>query len=308
LFELTLEIRVIEMWNNAKVLISHVAGKRMEAQGTDGVSRGQLKEGVLTGQEMLWFIPFHLSALKRSPLVETWIQSWLGEDAEVLSPEGWFKRGHDLLGGKYDAKGFWRHTIKTGTFIWDPPPAAALVAIEELKKARIKRQASMHVFVCPRLMKPEWFRQPYEASDIVLDVRVGTACWPLSMFEPLIIGIVLPFIKSPPWQLRSTPKMLKLGRELRHVWAGEEMDARDLLRQLLLDYQRIRTMPPDVVRQVLFFESRSPIPRQESGGRRGRKRKRPSSAAEIEISMGEETSIPQQFPDGSRLRSPHDPI
>jgi hypothetical protein len=139
-------------------MVSHIAGDRMRAQGTDGVSRGQLKEGVSAGKSMLSFIPLHLNAIERSPAVEPWLRSWLGEDAEVLSPEGWFERGHDLLGGKYDAKGFWRHATKKGTFIWNPPPAAASVAIEELRKARIKRQDSMHVFVCPRLMKPEWFR------------------------------------------------------------------------------------------------------------------------------------------------------
>jgi hypothetical protein len=308
LFELTLEVRVIEMRNNAKVIISHVAGERMKAQGTDGASRGQLKEGVSTGQDMLSFIPFHLSSIQRSPAVETWIRSWLGADAEVLSPEGWFERGHDLLGGKYDAKGFWRPNIKTGTFIWDPPPAAASVAIEELRKARIKRQDSMHVFICPRLMKTEWFRQLYKTADIVFDVPVGTACWPSSMFEPLIIGIVLPFISSPPWQLRSTPKMFKLGWELRRLWSGEEMDAGNLLHKFLLDYQRLRTLPPDVVRRMLFFESRSPLPRQESSRRGGRKRKRPTPSAEVEIGMGQETPVSRRFSGSARRRSPHDSL
>jgi hypothetical protein len=48
------------MRNDAKIIISHVSGEQMKSQGTDGVSRGQLKEGVLTGDEMLLFIPFHL--------------------------------------------------------------------------------------------------------------------------------------------------------------------------------------------------------------------------------------------------------
>jgi hypothetical protein len=120
------------MRNNAQVIIFHFLGESMKDQGMAGVSRGQLKEGVATGKDMLSFIPFHLSVIQRSPLVETWLRSWLGEDAEVLSPEGWFKGGHGHFGGKYDARGFWHHTIKTGTFIWNPPPAAALVAIKEL--------------------------------------------------------------------------------------------------------------------------------------------------------------------------------
>jgi hypothetical protein len=300
LYELALEVRVIEMRNNAKVMVSHISGDRMRAQGTDGVSRGQLKEGVSAGKSMLSFIPLHLDAIERSPAVEPWLKSWLGEDAEVLTPEGWFERGHDLLGGKYDAKGFWRHSTKKGTFIWNPPPAAASVAIEELRKARIKRQDSMHVFICPRLMKPEWFRQLYKAADIVFDVPVGTACWPSSMFEPLIIGIAFPFIRAPPWQLRSTPKMFKLGWQLRRVWAGEEMDSGNLLREFLLEYQRIRSMPPDVVRRVLFFESRCPIPRQGPGGRRARKRKRPHATTEDEVSLGKETQEGRRLPSRPR--------
>jgi hypothetical protein len=101
----------------------------------------------------------------------------------------------------------------------------------------------------------EWFCQLYKAANIVFDIPVGAVCWPASMFKPLIIGIVFPFISSPPWQSRSTPKMFKLGWQLRQVWTGEEMDAGDLLRNFLLEYQRIRTMPPDMVWRVLFFES-----------------------------------------------------
>jgi hypothetical protein len=65
----------------------------------------------------------------------------------------------------------------SGTFVWDPPPAGASIAIEELKKARIKCQDSLHVFVCPCLMKLEWFHQLYKATSIVFDVPVGSPYW-----------------------------------------------------------------------------------------------------------------------------------
>jgi hypothetical protein len=102
--------------------------------------------------------------------------------------------------------------------------------LEELRKARIKRQESLHVFVCPRLMKPKWFRQLYKAADIVFDLPVTSWCWPSLMFEPLIIGIVFPCIRVPPWQLRGTPKMFKLGGQLRQVWLSKDMDLGILLR------------------------------------------------------------------------------
>jgi hypothetical protein len=259
----------------------------MKAQGTDGMCRGQLKEGVSVGKDVLSFIPFHLSAVQRSASVETWIRSWLGPKADLLSPEGWFKRGHDLLGGRLDRKGFWRHEVKAGRFIWAPPPAAAEVTIEELRKARIKRHHSFHVFVVPRLMKPEWFRQLYKAADLVFDVPVGADCWPERMYKPLIIGLVFRFLRTPPWQLQLTPKMFSLARDLRGLWQGPQLGPGDILRKLLLEYQRLRSMPPDVVRRVLFFESKCPIPRQAKSYRRGKQQ--PGSSATDDRGLGQET-------------------
>jgi hypothetical protein len=50
LFELTLEVQVIEMQNRAKFVVSHVLGERIKGQGTVGVLRGQPKEGVTAGK------------------------------------------------------------------------------------------------------------------------------------------------------------------------------------------------------------------------------------------------------------------
>jgi hypothetical protein len=65
LFILTLEVRQLEMWEGASILVSHVLGERMKAQGTYGVSTGQLKEGVSVREVMLSFIPFHLTSMER---------------------------------------------------------------------------------------------------------------------------------------------------------------------------------------------------------------------------------------------------
>jgi hypothetical protein len=66
---------------------------------------------------MLTFIPFHLTSIERLPDVDSLLWSWLAASTEVLTPEDWFKRGHNILGGITDAKGFWRHEIKPGTFV-----------------------------------------------------------------------------------------------------------------------------------------------------------------------------------------------
>ena len=48
----------------------------MISQGTDGLSWGEILEGVLGGDPMLKHIPLHLSADQRSPGLIDWIKSW----------------------------------------------------------------------------------------------------------------------------------------------------------------------------------------------------------------------------------------
>ena len=179
----------------------------MIQQGADVLSRGALNEGVMKGDDLMSYLPFHLSASQRSPDLIKWIQGWAGEDAKLLSPEDWFIRGQDTIGGTKCTDGFWRPTVGAGTFIWDPPPAAAYVALKQLRKARIKRQNSTHVIIVLRLMTPLWMQQLYKACDIVLVMPPGTSCWNQMMLEPCLIGICFPDIKHRPWQLKSTPKL-----------------------------------------------------------------------------------------------------
>ena len=109
-------------------------------QGTDGISRGLLDEGVSSGKDMLSFIPFDEDALVRYPPVEDWVKSWSGKHTETLTYEGWFHRGHDLEGGYRDENRYWYNRERHSTFLWAPPPAAADVALEQLRVAQIKRQ------------------------------------------------------------------------------------------------------------------------------------------------------------------------
>lgn len=52
LFEFILRLRKLEMKTGTHIFISHVAGTRMKAQGTDGLSRGNLETGVMSGKEI----------------------------------------------------------------------------------------------------------------------------------------------------------------------------------------------------------------------------------------------------------------
>ena len=245
--------------HGVQILVTHVSGKRMIAQDTDGLSRGQLGEGVMSGIEMLNFVPLHLSALDRTPGLDCWVASWIGEPLIILEPQDWFERGHDVAGGQMGVDGFWRPIIKPGVYLWSPPPAAADVALEQLRIARIKRQQSTHVFICPRLMTPLWLKQLHKAADLIFTVPASSNLWPEAMFEPLLIGVIFPFLSFAPWQLKGTPKLLSLGRELSGLWKSEQMDAGRILREFCAIRRRMESMPRDVVRRLLHFKPKAGV-------------------------------------------------
>ena len=66
LFELVLRLRKLEMQTGCRIYLVHVAGTRMIAQGSDGLSRGDQNAGVMAGRDMLSFVPLNLSAFDRS--------------------------------------------------------------------------------------------------------------------------------------------------------------------------------------------------------------------------------------------------
>ena len=241
--------------SGVKIHLFHVAGTRMIAQGTDGVSRGYLGQGVMAGESMVAHIPVHVPANERSPNLVPWIRSWTGDDSILLDEEGWFQSGHDIEGWTKGCDGFERLILSPQgrTYIWSPPPIAAEVAIAELRKARIKRQASCHVFVCPRLCTTQWAKQLYRAADLVFELPVGFSCWPVCMHEPLLIGILFPFLSVNPWQIKGSPKMFAVGRELRKVLQESEVESRNLLRKLWSLGRDLRSVPEHLVRQLLFI-------------------------------------------------------
>jgi hypothetical protein len=151
LLDLVIRFKVLETKHSIKLVVIHVSGVRMIAEGGDGVSRGILNEGVMAGESVLNFIPLNLSALERSETLLPWIHTWIKEGLKCLEPKDWFQLGHDIVGRTPPGDPlFQRPTLKVGVFGY--PPAAADVAIEQLRIARIKRQESSQVFVCPRLL------------------------------------------------------------------------------------------------------------------------------------------------------------
>jgi hypothetical protein len=193
LYGMIREVKAMEMLFETRVHVVHVAGKRMIAQGTDGLSRGCLADGVMEGKEMTSFVPLHLSAVTRSTSLMPWLQYGSGgrkeEILEVLTPEEWYEKGHDIAGGTPNCDGVWTPTYRYGNFVWSPPPCVAEQCLEELRRARHKRQRSTHVFVCPKIMSyASWQRQLFRSADVVIQIPAGHPAWITEQYESLIVG------------------------------------------------------------------------------------------------------------------------
>jgi hypothetical protein len=98
LFQLILRMQMLQMHHDLSIHVLHVAGKRMQAQGTDGLSWGCLDGGVLAGSSMLSFVPLHLSAFACDPNLQDWVASWMCNDPVTwLTPFDWYTLGHTAL-------------------------------------------------------------------------------------------------------------------------------------------------------------------------------------------------------------------
>jgi hypothetical protein len=261
LHELVLRLRQLEMDYNLIIHVIHVSGERMIAQGTDGGSRGCLLEGVLSGKPMLDFVDLAKSAVERFEPLVGWLRGWTGNGSLLpLTPEEWFVEGHGICGGELNDDKIWMPIHEKGNQIhlWCPPPPVADAALEELLKARHKRTDTYHIILIPRLMTPRWRRLFKKAVDFCCEIPAGTAIWPSNMFEPLCLGIVLPFTHHRPWQIKRAPLILELERDMRRMLkAGDEDGGWDILRQLWALHPRLRKVSKDVARQLLH------MPREE---------------------------------------------
>jgi hypothetical protein len=136
-------------------------------------------------------------------------------------------RGHDITTWDTNQDGI---TIPVHNFdpsivyLWHPPPAAADVAIEQLSFSRMKHPSLTHIFLCPCLMTHLWRKKLLKLADLVFSLPVGVrpAVWPSCMFEPLVVGIILPHLSVAPWSCRSTPALLAVGQGSPSVQAGPE--------------------------------------------------------------------------------------
>jgi hypothetical protein len=235
--------------------VVHVAGTRMIAQGTDGLSRGSLLEGVVKGEDMLSFVDLSRLAIERHPglleFVYSWVEPVLGE-SRVLSTKEWFQEGHGIIGGMRDSSGIWtpQHAADGKAYIWAPPPIIDNVALEECAKAIHKRTDSYHIFLIPQLYSPLWLRMFYKLSDFVFKISPCSRHWPSSMHEPLFVDISLPLLPRNPWSLQGLLLLVELEGQLCQVLSSCE-EGGNILRQLLQTPRQVASMSEGVARKLL---------------------------------------------------------
>ena len=230
LFSLVVELKLACREHEVHLCLCHISGDRMIETGMDGWSRGNQDCGILLGHDLRELVPLNRGPFESNgSTLEAWCAGWMGDDYSTpLTPEGWFWEGH-----------------QPGIHVWAPPPAAALVALKELAKARQKRREHItHVFICQRILWQEEWRSRFEKEmDVWFMLHPGTV-WTNDAFEPLLVGISFPSYRSYPWLLRQErEKVVEIGRALSKMSKTCHLQVRDYLRELWSDPRALPAVP-----------------------------------------------------------------
>ena len=215
LFDLVLKLHKLEMSGELHIHLIWVAGTRMIAQGTDGISRGDLSNGVMGGKSMLNYVPLDEGVKARAPSLFAWVTEACWGAWTALEPKQWYHEVH----------------LSEGSFIWSPPPAIADVALEQLCEARHTHPQSSHIFLCPALMTSRWRKRLSKVADAMFTIPVGSTLWPQNMHEPIIVALICPLLASSPWQVRDTRLVAELRHQVSGVWSPSLDRERSGLRQ-----------------------------------------------------------------------------
>lgn len=244
LHEMITELRMLTISGNFVLKLYHVAGTRMIESGIDALSRGELHISLLE-KAVQTLMPLHQSPLERSETLKSWLTYWLDNTFHITEPRDWFHDAHQA--GQY------HFPLQSETWVWDLPPAGAIHAIEELGVARLKRHDVLRgIVLVPTLLTFEWFRRFTRVVDFYFTIPPGgIAEWPISMHEPLTIGIYLPLFRHCPWDWKRVPFVVSFGIALSAMHKTSETDPRDLLRKFWAACTGVTGMPKRMVREVL---------------------------------------------------------
>ena len=143
------------------------------------------------------------------------------------------------------------HAGANTCFLWDFPPAVADAGLEQVLLASHKRHDLFHVVLIPRLERHRWQRLFHKASHFTVQLPVSHPFWPRDMFEPLWVGVVLPFSSHRPWCLKRAPLLVDMARTLHEMLSSGQSDGGSVLRQLLQLPGRLSILLPGLAREVL---------------------------------------------------------
>ena len=91
------------------------------------MSRRNLLEGVIQGNSMIDFIPITARVTDIQTNLSDWISQWVlpgkEDELEVLSPKECFTRDHDFSGYTCNCDDLKETLLKSGYYVWSPPPA-----------------------------------------------------------------------------------------------------------------------------------------------------------------------------------------
>ena len=75
-----------------------------------------------------------------------------------------------------------------------------------------------------------WRKMLLKYADVVFYINAGSRkFWSHEMYDALVLALILPFSRHPPWQLKGSSQILALESELREVWTDQNRDERSVL-------------------------------------------------------------------------------
>jgi hypothetical protein len=209
-------LRKLEMNGELFIQVVWVAGTRMIKQGTNGLSRGDLFNGILAGKNYLDYIPLDKGALEQSPELEGWLKRTFPRKNgwNVLDKEGWFEKG-----------------FEDGNHIWAPPPGVADAVLDNMWESVLIRPWNSHIFVCPALLTAKWRKQLRKVADFIVTIPVGSSLWPHDMCEPIVLALTCPLLNCSPWKFGDSRGLAELEAALPRVWSPDWDVEGDRLRE-----------------------------------------------------------------------------
>jgi len=176
----------------------------MIEQGTDGLSRGDIVSGVMSGETFLSFTPISKTAFERSHKLRAWLQAALPKGWTWLEAKDWYELKNFEPGGRY---------------VWNPAPCAGEIATEKLCEISHMYSDTSHIFICPMLMTNKWRKQMTKAADVSFHIPVGCKLWEDSCHEPLQVMLTCPILSTSPYRVKERSHFVdEFGNQMQGLW------------------------------------------------------------------------------------------